>query len=96
MSVVQEETSEINASTIVAKYRVGERVIWRVLRNSPKHYMPGEKLCGTVICVFDNGGVPTYRIRLDVCWNKTAPDQNVGEPIVVGNVRESYMSPLNE
>jgi hypothetical protein len=95
MIAVQEEVREAS-EVAAARYRVDQKVLWKVLRNSPKHYMPGEKLCGTIICVFDNGGTPTYRIRLDICWNEAAPDQNVGAPIVVGNVRESCMSPICE
>ena len=76
------------------EWNVGERVIWVALRNSPQHYMPGEKLAGKIICAFDNGGRPTYRIRLDTVWNEKAIGEPIGRPIVVGNVMSAQILPI--
>ncbi len=95
---VQEETFEQvgNLDTSASKYKVGNRVIWTALRNSPKHYVPGEKIRGEIIDAFDNGGTFTYRIRLDIVWNHHAISQTTGEAIVVGNVRASSICPCLE
>lgn len=95
MPVVCDSTAEEAALGAVAgEYAVGERVAWRARVNNPHHYRPGEKVAGTVIAVFENGGRPAYRIELDIAWNATAPDMPLGRRIVVGNVRGGSLKTL--
>lgn len=91
LTVLDEVLERAGPGTSAPRYKAGDRVIWTALRNSPQHYMPDQKISGTVICVFDNSGTPTYRIRLDLAWNEHAISQTTGELIVVGNVRESRL-----
>jgi hypothetical protein len=94
---IDELLEEINQTpSFSGRFKINDRVVWTVLRNSPKHYMPGEKLYGTVINAFDNAGTPTYRVRLDMVWNEHAIGQPIGEQIVIGNVRESSLYLLIE
>jgi len=97
MMIVSEVELEVapDDKKIDIKYKVGDRVIFTVLFNNPGHEKPGDKITGTVITVFNNAGVPTYRIRLDVLWNKRM-DRLCGKPIIVGNVTEGSMALLAE
>lgn len=82
------------ATPFASRYKVGQRVLWKVLRNEPHHYKPDEVVSGKIIAVFDNSGVPTYQLELDLVWNEHAPDMPQGQQIVVGNVREAFLSSL--
>ena len=75
------------------RYKVGERVLWVPLFNSPDHYMPGEKVPGEIINVFSDP--PIYRIMLDRSWDNTISDKSLrGEQIIVGNIMHHHIFPI--
>ena len=74
-----------------ALYKVEQPVIFKAPVNNPGQYKDGDKIPGTVLSVFLNGSRWTYRIQLDLVYNEKVPG-HVGQPIIVGNVTEYFMS----
>lgn len=67
-------------------FNLGDRVIYSINFNSPGQMAPEDKLPGTIIGVCLAGGIPIYRIELDMVWGSRLPEFSQGKKIILGNI----------
>lgn len=89
------EFERINGSRL---YMVGDRVEYTQPTSIHKGALPHGAVCNAkVIAAFGGDGSPqwpTYRLQLDELWSADRCKSRAGQPIVLGNVTERYLSPL--
>jgi len=77
----------------LARYKVGQEVLYVALVDGMGYYTAGEKLAGTIITAFFNGGGWTYRIRMkELRCEKKGAFPNMC--FVFGNISEERIRPL--